>query len=100
MGRLASETKVALAREPKQDRSRVSFERVLDAATALLAERGYSEFTLQELSRRSQVSIGWIYCRVSGKDDLIRRVQVRVLDRLDVEQASFINRLRRPQLPL
>jgi len=69
MSRLASDTKVALAREPKQDRSRASFERVLDAATALLAERGYSEFTLQELSRRSKVSIGSIYCRVSGKDD-------------------------------
>jgi AcrR family transcriptional regulator len=100
MGRLATETKIALAREPKQDRSRASFERVLDAATELLAEKGYSEFTLQELSRRSKVSIGSIYCRVNGKDDLIRLVQVRVLDRLDVDQATFINRLRRQELPL
>ena len=100
MGRLASDTRGALAREPKQDRSRASFERVLDAATALLAEKGYSEFTLQELSRRSKVSIGSIYGRVDGKDDLIRLVQVRELDRLDVDQASFINRLRRQELPL
>ena len=100
MGRLAAETRAALAREPKQDRSRASFERVLDAATALLAEKGYSEFTLQELSRRSKVSIGSIYGRVDGKDDLIRLVQVRELDRLDVDQASFINRLRRQELPL
>ena len=100
MGRLATGHRAALAREPKQDRSRASFERVLDAATELLAEKGYSEFTLQELSRRSTVSIGSIYCRVSGKDDLIRLVQVRVLDRLDVEQAGFINRLRRQELPL
>jgi AcrR family transcriptional regulator len=100
MGRLASEARAALAREPKQDRSRASFERVLDAATALLAEKGYAEFTLQELSRRSKVSIGSIYGRVDGKDDLIRLVQVRELDRLDVDQASFINRLRRQELPL
>jgi AcrR family transcriptional regulator len=100
MRRLVSETKVALAREPKQDRSRASFERVLDAATALLAEKGYSEFTLQELSRRSKVSIGSIYGRVNGKDDLIRLVQIRVLDRLDIDQATFINRLRRQELPL
>jgi AcrR family transcriptional regulator len=100
MRRLASGTKLALAREPKQDRSRASFERVLDAATELLAEKGYSEFTLQDLSRRSKVSIGSIYCRVDGKDDLIRLVQVRVLDRLDVDQATFINRLRRQELPL
>ncbi len=100
MGKLTSDTKASLAREPKQDRSRASFERVLDAATELLAERGYSEFTLQELSRRSKVSIGSIYCRVSGKDDLIRLVQVGALDRLDIEQATFINRLRRQELPL
>jgi len=100
MGRLVSESKVALAREPKQDRSRASFERVLDAATTLLAEKGYSEFTLQELSSRSKVSIGSIYGRVNGKDDLIRLVQIRVLDRLDIDQATFINRLRRQELPL
>jgi AcrR family transcriptional regulator len=100
MGRLASDNKGALAREPKQDRSRASFERVLDAATTLLAEKGYSEFTLQELSNRSKVSIGSIYGRVQGKDDLIRLVQIRVLDRLDIDQATFINRLRRQELPL
>lgn len=100
MGRLASDNKGALAREPKQDRSRASFERVLDAATTLLSEKGYSEFTLQELSNRSKVSIGSIYGRVQGKDDLIRLVQIRVLDRLDIDQAKFINRLRRQELPL
>ena len=78
MGRLESDNKVALAREPKQDRSRASFERVLDAATALLAEKGYSEFTLQELSNRSKVSIGSIYGRVNGKDD--RRASSGVWD--------------------
>lgn len=100
MGRTASVAKPSLAKEPKQDRSRASFERLLDTATSLLAERGYSEFTLHELSRRSKVSIGSIYARVKGKDDLIRLVQVRELDKLDVEQASFINRLRRQELPL
>jgi AcrR family transcriptional regulator len=100
MRRLAVATRVTVAREPKQDRSRASFERVLDAATELLAEKGYSEFTLQELSRRSKVSIGSIYGRVDGKDELIRLVQVRVLDHLDVDQATFINRLRRQELPL
>ena len=67
MGRLASDNKGALAREPKQDRSRASFERVLDAATTLLAEKGYSEFMLQELSNRSKVSIGSIYGRVRAR---------------------------------
>lgn len=88
------------ANAPKQDRSRASFERVLDAATTLLAEKGYAQFTLSELSRRAKVSIGSIYCRVQSKDDLIRQVQVRTLEQYDLEFGALINRLRRKSMPL
>jgi AcrR family transcriptional regulator len=75
--------------EPKQDRSRASFERVLDAAVDVLKEKGYDGFTLQEVSRRSRVSIGSIYCRVDGKDDLFHAVQDHVLARIDAEVESM-----------
>ena len=75
---------------PKQDRSRASFERVLDAAEELLKERGYPGFTLQEVSKRSRTSIGSIYCRVQGKDDLFHAVQEHVLARLDAEIESIL----------
>jgi AcrR family transcriptional regulator len=75
---------------PKQDRSRASFDRVLDAAVELLKEQGYQGFTLQEVSKRSRTSIGSIYCRVQGKDDLFHAVQDHVLAKLDAEMESIL----------
>jgi len=90
----------SFARAPKQDRSRASFERVLDTAAKLLEEKGYANFTLSELSERSKVSIGSIYGRVTSKDDLIRLVQVRALEQYELEFAGLINRFRRRPTPL
>ena len=76
---------------PKQDRSRASFERVLEAAIEILKEQGYAGFTLQEVSRRARVSIGSIYCRVQGKDDLFHAVHEHVLAQMDAEVASMLD---------
>jgi AcrR family transcriptional regulator len=75
---------------PKQDRSRASFERVLETAEELLREHGYKGFTLLEVSKQSRTSIGSIYCRVKGKDDLFHAVQEHVLARLDREMESIL----------
>lgn len=85
---------------PKQQRSRQSFDRALDAAAAILSEKGLQALTLSGVSRRSQVSIGSIYSRVAGKEDLIRAVQARVLDKLDHEFSGIVNQLRRRGLRL
>jgi AcrR family transcriptional regulator len=89
-----------LGRAPKQDRSRASFERVLDAAARLMEERGYSGFSLSDVVARSRASIGSIYGRVGSKDELIRAAQQRVLARLELEQADMYARIRRRSLPL
>ena len=70
-------------REPKQERSRRSFERVQDAALALLVERGPESFTLAEVCTRADASMGAIYNRVNGKDDLIRLIHEREMARID-----------------
>ena len=87
-------------RAPKQDRSRASFERVLDAAAKLMVERGYAGFTLGDVVKRAKVSIGSIYGRVDSKDELIRAVQQRVMARMELEQADMVTRLRRRALSL
>lgn len=69
-------------RPPQQERSRASFERVLDAAQKLLEERGYQAFTLAEVSRRAKVSIGSIYARVPSKDALFYAVHERVMGQI------------------
>jgi AcrR family transcriptional regulator len=89
-----------LGRAPKQLRSRESFERVIQAATAILRETGHADFTLSEVSRRSRASIGSIYGRVDSKEELVRVVQHRVFEQVDREFAEIVNKIRRRSLPL
>ncbi|HEY7206725.1 MAG TPA: TetR/AcrR family transcriptional regulator [Gaiellaceae bacterium] len=72
---------------PQQQRSRASFERVLEAGTALLEEKGYEGFTLAEVSRRAGVSIGSIYARVKSKDDLFLVIQDRYMTGSETDSA-------------
>jgi AcrR family transcriptional regulator len=67
-------------RKPQQDRSRASFDRVLDATIDLIKELGYDKVTLTDVSRRARTSIGSIYCRVKSKEDLMLAVQTRVFE--------------------
>lgn len=80
------ENRPAYAREPKQERSRASFERAVDAAVALLVERRSDAFTLAEVAARGGVSIGSIYGRVDSKDDLLRAAHAREMARVAAEQ--------------
>jgi len=81
-------------RPPQQQRSRASFERVLEAATDLLNEEGYQGFTLGEVSRRARVSIGSIYARVASKDALFYAIHERVMTQIGQENAAFSDRAR------
>lgn len=81
---------LAADRQPKQSRSRESLEKVIVAAAAILEKVGYEGLTLQEVSRLSGVSIGSIYARVAGKDELVRLVQQRAMERIDAEQARLL----------
>ncbi|BBH69069.1 hypothetical protein ACTI_57540 [Actinoplanes sp. OR16] len=77
-------------RKPKQERSRVSFDAAVDAAVALLVERGSDAFTLSEVSKLSGVSTGAIYGRVDSKDELLRIANARVMARIaEDEEAAF-----------
>ncbi|WP_245783002.1 TetR/AcrR family transcriptional regulator [Amycolatopsis sacchari] len=78
----------ARVREPKQERSRLSFDKALDAVVALLVERRSDAFTLADVAQRAGVSTGSIYGRVSSKDDLIRAAHVREMARIGEEQRA------------
>jgi AcrR family transcriptional regulator len=73
----------ATVQPPQQERSRASFERVLQAATGLLETEGFDGFTLAEVSKRAGVSIGSIYARVKSKDDLFSVIQDRYMTRTE-----------------
>ncbi|MFG3289207.1 TetR/AcrR family transcriptional regulator [Streptomyces sp. NPDC048179] len=90
----------SLVRAPKQLRSQQAFDRVLDVTLRLLAEQGYENFTVAEVSKQSRVSIGSIYCRVTGKDDLLRAAQQRFLERMRVEEGHLTDPRRWGSTPL
>jgi AcrR family transcriptional regulator len=92
--------KTAHSRAPKQRRSQQSYDRMIQAATALLEEGGIAALTLAAVSRRSRVSIGSIYCRVESKEALIREVQAVVLQHMEKEFSLLLSRVRRKALPL
>lgn len=96
---IASKRKT-VGRSPKQERSRTSLTRLIGTATAILEEEGYTDFTLQDLSKRAKVSIGSIYHLFQNKQQLVREVQVQFLDRIEREHALVINVIRREGLPL
>ncbi len=73
------------SRPPKQERSRASLARMLEAAASLLEEEGYEGFTVAEVARSSGLSTGSIYTRFDGKDALVHAVHARLMDRIREE---------------
>lgn len=87
-------------RSPKQHRSRSSLRRLLDTTARMLEANGYAGFTLQEVSKRSRVSIGSIYHLFANKQELVREVQIQFLESIDQDLALLVNSLRRRGLSL
>ncbi|WP_264777477.1 TetR/AcrR family transcriptional regulator [Deinococcus aetherius] len=86
-------------RTPQQDRSRQSFERVLEAAIEILGEEGFEQLTLASVSQRAGVSTGAIYGRVRGKEDLLDAARMRILERVERQQAEMLAGIRAGRLP-
>jgi AcrR family transcriptional regulator len=71
VGREDAEVPSTLLREPKQERSRRTAERVLDALEELLREKSFEAITVRELLARSRTSAGSVYARFPAKDALL-----------------------------
>lgn len=80
----------AVTRQPRQGRSRASFERMLTATRQLMLERSSEDFTLQEVSDLGNVSIGSIYLRFQSKENLLHAVIADELDRVSADEQQMI----------
>ncbi|KMK19691.1 TetR family transcriptional regulator [Pluralibacter gergoviae] len=87
-------------RQPKQDRSRIALERLMTASREILSEGTFELLTIAEISRRSGVSVGSIYARFGGKEDLFVAVMAEVMQELDAEWQQLVERLQAQNLPL
>ena len=80
-------------RRPRQDRSKASLKRMLSAARSLMIERGNEDFTLIEVSKCGNVSIGSIYLRFSNKDNLVRAVIAEAMAGMRRDETVMFERL-------
>ncbi|MFF5864437.1 TetR/AcrR family transcriptional regulator [Pseudomonas sp. NPDC012596] len=88
------------AKQPKQDRSRASLERLMAASRELLRDGTFEQLTIGAISKLSGVSVGSIYARFQGKDDLFLAVMTNVLAEIDAEWATLLSAIRARELPL
>lgn len=68
---------------PKQARSEQTLLRLLDAAEALIRDKGIGDVSIPEIVRRAQSSVGGFYARFKDKDELLRALEERFFGRLD-----------------
>lgn len=64
-------------REPRQERSRRTLERIAGATEALLSERGTGGLTVQDVVARADTSVGAFYQRFDGKEVAVAFVRER-----------------------
>lgn len=75
---------------PQQARSRAALQRVLTAAEQVLATGGSDELTMAAVAERAGVSVGSIYSRFTGKDQLLVAVKDRLLTRMEEDLARAL----------
>lgn len=80
-------TQSSTVRPPQQKRSRRSLERILQAGLDVLAEEGYDAFTVDEVCRRANVSVGSVYNRFGSKHALFVTIHARFVEGLTQESA-------------
>lgn len=76
-----------VVRPPKQERSRIAWERALDAGVALLEEGGLDAVTISAVCRRGRISPPSLYARVDGLGGLVAAVYERGM--LAIQETEF-----------
>ena len=83
-GRLSAHANPALQR-----RSIRSVEKLMTAAEAVLGRDGWMAFTINAVAAEAGISVGGIYRRFASKEQLLRAIKDRVLDRADADHKEI-----------
>jgi AcrR family transcriptional regulator len=75
--------RLALRHKPQQDRSRVRFEALLDAAEEVIAEVGLQGLAMREVARRANLPVSSIYHYLPSTTSLVRALVERQLTTLN-----------------
>ena len=89
----SSHPRLETVARPKQARSQRSLHRLLDAAEAMIEEKGLAEVSVPEIARRARSSVGGFYARFRDKNELLRALEERFFR----EQRVRLERLTKPE---
>jgi AcrR family transcriptional regulator len=78
-------------RPPQQDRSRRALQKVLGAAESVLVAKGFDDFTMTAVAEQADVSVGAIYRRFEGKDQLLNAVWDSLLAKMESDLATALD---------
>jgi AcrR family transcriptional regulator len=67
-------------RPPQQARSQETLDRILDAAEALVTEKGFEDATVADVARGAESSVGAFYARFRDKNGLLYALYERYLE--------------------
>jgi len=73
---------LAAKKRPSQQRSRRTFEAIVEAGTGLLMDRGYAATTTNHIAERAGVNIASLYEYFPGKDAIVAQVADRLVERV------------------
>lgn len=76
---------------PKQPRGKGSKEKILHAATALFAARGFDGVSLRDISDKSKVNVGLIHYFFGSKENLLKEVFLQVGDKLASRRLELLD---------
>lgn len=74
-------------RPAKQERSRRTLERLLDATTKLLEKKGFDDISVAEIAHQAESSVGAFYARFNDKEGLLEHLGWLARDEMDAEEA-------------
>jgi AcrR family transcriptional regulator len=79
---------------PRQERSRQTVERILDAAAHIFHEQGYAATTTNDIADEADVSIGSLYQYFPNKDALLVALTRRHIESTTVGLSALLSELR------
>lgn len=88
---IAEGTGAAGPRPPQQERSREALRKVLNAAEEILRTDGPDAFTMAGVAERAGVSIGAVYRRFTGREELLNAVKDRLTENMAQELSAALD---------
>jgi AcrR family transcriptional regulator len=84
---------LAPKKRPAQERSRQTFDALVEACTGLLPERGYAGTTTNHIAERAGVNVASLYEYFPGKDAIVAQVAERLVERVLARIAEGLPRV-------